>query len=172
MKKFLLVLVAVFSFTFTAFSQDTIWLYNVDADEAITFEAGYTFDEVDSLIMTSRVAFIDDANEMLRYYFEDLGIKSDFWQDAVQRYVEWPEKAEAADALGEYYHPQSMIFVPDSDYVNAIVFDWSSESEEIKIAIFCEDGLWTTTEPLGDEWAIFIDSTFAKVIDNASEDEP
>lgn len=170
MKKFLLTLIAVLSFSFTTFGQDTIWLYNVATYESITFEAGYTFDEVDSLIMTSRVAFIDDADEMLWYYFEYLGIKSDFWHDAVQRYVDWPEEAEAADALGEYYHPQSMIFVPNSDYVNAIAFDWSSG--EIKIAIFCEDGLWTTTDSLSDEWARFIDSTFAEIIDNASEDEP
>lgn len=178
MKKFFFCLMAMLTFmsmsmTF-AQTQDTIWLYNVDADETITFEAGYSFNEVESLIMSSRVAYLDDAEELVRYYFEDQGIKNVFWRDAAQRYIEWPDQAEAASALGEYYHPKSIIYVPNDDYVNAIVFDWSSESEEIYIAIFCEDGLWTSTESLGDKWAIFIDSTFAETIhaSNTSDNEP
>ena len=152
--------------------EDTLWVYNTDAGKEmnVVFEVDYTWSEVDSLIMTSRTAFIDDAEEMIRYYFQDQGIKNVFWQKAIQRYIEWPEQAERADNLGEYYHPKCMIYVPNDDYVNAIVFDWSSG--EIKIAIFCEDGLWTTTEYLSDRWAIFIDSTFAKMIDFSNmEDE-
>ena len=56
-----------------------------------------------------------------------------------------------------------MIFVPDHDYVNAIVFDWSEG--DIKIAIFAEDGLWTTDEPLGEKWEDYISTTFANDLD-------
>lgn len=174
LKALLFVIVAMATTKTFAQVEDTLFVYNKDAAMNVVFESVYSWDEIDSLIMTSRVAFLDDAEEMIRYYFQDQGIKNVFWQNAIQRYIDWPEQAEKADNLGEYYHPKSMIYVPDDDYVNAIVFDWSSKSEDIRIAIFCEDGLWTTTKTLGDRWEIFIDSTFAKVVDasNASEDEP
>ena len=163
-KILLFVIVAMATTTTFAQINDTIWVYNTNIDNRIIFEEEYNFNEINSLILTSRVAFLDDAKEMINYYFQDQGIKNVFWEKAVQRYIEWPKEAEKADALGEYYHPKCMIYIPIDDYINAIVFDWSSRSEDIKIAIFCEDGLWTTKKSLGDKWEVFIDDSFVKMI--------
>jgi hypothetical protein len=164
MKKFLLTLVATLALSTTfAQVQDTLLVYNVDNSMNIVFEAEYPRIEVDSILMKSTTAFIEDAELLYNYYFDSLGIDCPFWQDAVIRYIHWPEIAESANEQGDYYHPESMIFVPDHDYVNAIVFDWSEG--DIKIAIFAEDGLWTTDEPLGEKWEDYISTTFANDLD-------
>lgn len=162
MKRSFLFLVAVLACVSQVFAQDTISVYHVNKARKVSYETEYSLNEIDSLIMSSRTAFIDDA-ELLLYQFKQENIDNSFWYDAVNRYVQWPEKAEEADRLGNYYHPKSVIYVPNSDYVNAIVFDWRDDN--IKIGIFCEDGLWTTTESLDTKWEIYIDSTFAKQLD-------
>ena len=137
--------------------QDTILVKNSNAD-GITIEAYYSFREVGSLVLSSRTAFIEDAKELINYYFEDQGIANDFWQDATKRYAEWP-----VNQFGKRYDPKSVIYVPNNDYVKAIIFDYSTT--ELKIAIFCTDGLWTTEKPLSKKWKLFINPSFIEIID-------
>jgi len=129
-------------------AQDTIMVKNSENAN----KAYYSFREVGSLVLSSRTAFIEDAKELINYYFEDQGIVNDFWQNAAKRYVKWPEE-----------NPKSMIYVPNNDYVKAIIFDWSTK--ELKIAIFCTDGLWTTEKTLSKKWRLFINPSFIEIID-------
>jgi len=133
-------------------AQDTIMVKNSENAN----KAYYSFREVGSLVLSSRTAFIEDAKELINYYFEDQGIVDDFWQDAAKRYAEWPEKLDN-------YNPNVIIYVPDNDNVNAIIFEWSKG--DLKISLFCTDGLWTTEKSLSKKWRLFINPSFIEIID-------
>lgn len=156
MKKILLLLFAIGMMT-TTFAQDTILLKNSGNADGLTLQAYYSFREVGSRILSSRTAFVDDANELIQFYFGDQCIVNDFWRNAAKRYAQWPEQQN------KQYNPKSMIYVPNHNYVKAIIFDWSTK--ELKMALFCTDGLWTTEEHLSKKWNLFINKDFIEIID-------
>ena len=145
-------------------SQDTI-LLTQKTNTKVTLEAYVSFRDVGKLVLSSRVAYFEDAKELIEYNFGELGIKNSFWQNAAQRYADWPDDDE-----GEY-DPKAIIYVPNNNYFKAIIFDWSSQSQ-LKIAIFSTDGLWTTQKSLSKKWRLFIDPDFIEIIDfNDNEEE-
>lgn len=155
-KLFILLMVGWMSATTFAKAQDTILVKNSRAD-GITLEAYYSFREIGSRVLSSRIAFVDDANELIQFYFVDQGVVNNFWQKSAKRYAEWPEQKD------KQYNPKSVIYVPNHNYVKAIIFDWSTK--ELKIALFCTDGLWTTEEHLSKKWNLFINKDLIEIID-------
>ena len=77
-------------------SQDTI-LLTQKTNTKVTLEAHFSFREVGKLVLSSRVAYIEDAKELIQYNFEELGIRDVFWQNAAQRYADWPDDDEGYD---------------------------------------------------------------------------
>lgn len=164
--------------------EEMISLINVKSE--LGFDtAYYSYSEIEMLIDSSRVADYDDIN-LLLMYTEEYGLNrgDGFWYQSVVRYLEAPEKAAEADKsvsmylksmedgvdmpdeLGEYYFPNSVIYVPNSNYINCIMFDWSSN--RFTIAIVAEDGLWILAEPeeLDEDWDIFIDQFYEFILDH------
>ncbi len=162
MKKLFFMLVAIFSLG-RVYAQDTIVLYNINHHSKMAFEAVYSLEEIDELIQSARVADSLDT-DMLIHEFEIQKFENDFWMDAIIRYFHWPENATLADEMGFYYHPKSLIYVPDSDYVNAIIFDWFDD--EMRIAVVAEDGLWVLLpqESLDERWEIYTQVEFIDFI--------
>lgn len=157
-KLFRMVIIAILALFASeqAKSQDTI-LLTQKTNTKVTLEAYVSFREVGSRILSSRTAFVDDANELIQFYFGDQCIVNDFWRNAAKRYAQWPEQQN------KQYNPKSMIYVPNHNYVKAIIFDWSTK--ELKMALFCTDGLWTTEEHLSKKWNLFINKDFIEIID-------
>lgn len=161
---------------FSVNAQEEITLVNVNPDLGFPTKT-ITMDEIDALISTP---IIDELGEtlptiadsldvvMLLDFFNDYGLADacdGFWYQSAERYLEAPEKAAEFDELGEYYNPQSVIYVPDSEDINAIMFDWSSD---FLIAIVRNDGLWVLYQPeeLDEDWLIYIHNFYQFIIDN------
>ena len=178
MKKFIVaLLIGVLSmFAFSVNAQDRITLVNVNPGSGFPTRT-FTMDEIDALISTpiidesgAVIPTIADSLDvvMLLDFFNDYGLADaceGFWYKSAERYLEAPEKAAESDELGEYYNPQSVIYVPDSEDINAIMFDWSTD---FVIAVVRNDGLWVLYQPeqLDEDWLIYIHTFYQFIIDN------
>ena len=163
MKKYLFFLFAIVSVATGAMAQaDTIYLYH--SESGILAEPDYTFDEIDGYLTASRLANVRDVYNL----FDRTDINDAFWLKAIFRYAIWPQKAEEAWNRGEYYSPNCMIYVPDSSYIDAIIF--ALDDEGLKVAVVATDGLWISEQEIFEEkWIMFLDPFFTFFI-NLGED--
>lgn len=167
---------------FSVNAQEKITLVNVDYE--LGFPTQYfTFNEIDSLVFSPIIGesgeiipSIADSDEatLLLYSLEEYGLNTaceGFWYNSIIRYLEAPEKAEQADAQGDYYHPECVIYAPNIDSIGAIIFDWSEDKYVVAITTTDATGgyyLWVLINPetLGTEWDIFRDTFSQFMIDH------
>lgn len=165
-------------------AQDVITLVNIDYELGFPTRI-YSFSEIDSLVSTTviddesgeEIPTIADSIDvvLLLYTLEQYGLADaceGFWYQSVLRYLEAPEKAAEANEAGDYYHPQCAIYVPYSNIIGAIIFDWS-EDYVVAITTADENGyyLWVLYYPEsldypGSPWGIFRDTFYQFIIDH------